>query len=82
MPESAHSRSSWKALEEEEKSERDSTPRDAPSTELKIRKGGGCGDDVKLPLGKQSHDFEDSHDFANTGACVRSQLLTSHGYSI
>lgn len=47
MPESRHSRSAWKALEEEEQVP---TPREAPSSDSKIKKGGGCGDDVKLPI--------------------------------
>jgi len=52
MPDTVHNRSSWKALEEEEKSEQNSTPRVASATEVKIKKSGGCGDDVKLPLGE------------------------------
>jgi hypothetical protein len=67
MPESMHSRSAWKALEEEEQVP---TPREAPSSDSKIKKGGGCGDDVKLPIGQQGQVSMNNYRFAGTGWCT------------
>ena len=53
MPDTVHNRScTWKALAEDEKNDTETASQDASATEVKIKKSGGCGDDVKLPLGE------------------------------